>query len=350
MYKQVPKAEDRPFVGGTHMTNQYSPFPFLARLRSLRLELLLYGYACDAPPKLQYISCLTQLHSLSLLWFLSDRSWDCHWSPDECSWNVQQISQVSSLTRLHIHEPEEGLSSLVKVQHLSVDWMHPYASDMWPLPGNFSVLSCLTGLECGIGRHRDVSSLSVLPALQSLVLDLPREGVLWAFASLPKLSSLESLEVKGALLLDSDFEHLACLTKLTSLPFDGIRQACELTRASLNKLSTLTRLGNLRLEFGPRPLCYHQPLRGVDSQLKMMLRSSSMLQFQIKCLPPFSEEHSNDTRGLYDEEKPKPFVHINEDDNNLDGQIARPWMAEDSDWAFFSDLHSDDSQNYMYLA
>ena len=57
-----------------------------------------------------------------------------------------QLSDLSSLTKLQIHEQGEQLSWLSELKHLSRR-MHPQAGNM-PVPHSLSMLSQLTVSEC----------------------------------------------------------------------------------------------------------------------------------------------------------------------------------------------------------
>ncbi len=57
-----------------------------------------------------------------------------------------QLSDLSPLTKVQMHDQEEELSWLSQLKHLSRQ-MHLQAGNMWPMPHNFSMLSQLTSLE-----------------------------------------------------------------------------------------------------------------------------------------------------------------------------------------------------------
>ena len=314
------------------MTDHSSPFSYLSNLRTLQLELSDNNPGAEKhwepAPLLEPISCMTKLCSLTVLMQSS-----------YCTWDIQHLSQLSHLTSLGIANLEQGLSTLVKLQHLSVRATEPPARCWMRLnprtPDLLASLVTLTGLstlDCGRIQYCQVSTLTLLTALKSLSMSMARDpfdhhASTTSWSTLSKLPILNTLDVSEAVLDAQHFQIVASMTQLTKLYFCGFSVDLHFSAEDLNKLSALTSLQYLHLEFIHSGI-WSQALYDLDIHLKALLQSTTMQYFQV-----FDNEC--DSGGeLYGEAS----LQREEEDDSLAGWDSESEIDSDS---YHSDEQSD---------
>ena len=265
-------------------TNHHSPFLHLTNLTSLHLNLNDSGsrelLQCSTS-LLQPITCMTKLCSLTLLM-----------QGSYCTWDIQHLSRLTSLTSLGIYSVEKGLSTLTNLQHLSVKGIQPpsYRCGTPNVPSvdlvtSLVVLTQLKSLDCGRTQFSQLPYLTVLTALKGLTMIMAMElfshtrtATFWTCLS--KLPSLQSLETHNTFLNVEDFQTIALMTQLTKLHFWGWSMNLDFTDEDIDSLSALSSLQYLHLE-----LIHGGEWCGIvselDMSLKTVLQSTSMQYFQI---------------------------------------------------------------------
>ena len=285
--------EDWAFARNTQTASLCSPFHCLSSWTSLQLKLNGWGARkfWDQAPWLQPISRMTQLAALTL-------------SMERSYWDLQHLSQLSHLTSLGIVSLEQGISTLVKLEHLSVKATQPPArqynmgtqmpkEDLSPI---LAMLTCLGSLDCGWIESQQVLNLTALTTLTALTMSVkdtifrPFTVMLWS--SLSKLPLLVSLDVARAVLDVTDFATVALMTQLTKLCFCGYSNNLCYSAEDFNRLSALTSLQFLHLEFihGGR---WSEAECQLDCALQQLHATGNMQYFQVvKC-----EVHELDEPG-----------------------------------------------------
>lgn len=262
-----------------------SPFHCLSSLASLKLELYVDSPAAFSrlrPARLlQPISCMTKLGALTLRMKGSDWFWD-----------MQPLSQLSKLTSLVVDNAEQGLSTLVKLEHLAVAQTYQGSVEshttfrMNILFLSFRGLAMLTSLrtlDCGIILRQHVLNLGAATALTGLTMIVDSlldcsNGHLWS--RLSKLPILASLDVRKAFLDVIDFRNVALMTHLTKLHFCGFCYDLEFAAEDVNRLSALTSLKHLHLEFAHSGI-WREAIVKLDGDLRQLYNARSMHYLRI---------------------------------------------------------------------
>ena len=270
------------FAKDKQIISQSSPFHYLSKLRSLQLDL----FGCigankpwDHAPLLQPISCMTNLCDLTLLMQSS-----------YCIWDIEHLSQLSHLTSLGIYSLEQGISTLVKLEHLSVRATEPparhYMDTTLPtldLSTSLAMLTRLRSLDCGLLLCRQVLNLTALTTLTALTVFVNNSACHAAhemfWSSFAKLPSLISLEVDAVLSQVIDFQSIALMTKLH---FSGYSNDLWFSAADLNRMSALISLQHLHLEFEHTGCC-SKTVQELDIGLKQLYNTRKMQHFQVVC-------------------------------------------------------------------
>ncbi len=206
---------------------------------------------------------------------------------------IQHLSQLSQLTSLGVGHVEDGLSTLMKLKHLEVAAVSPRlpTSPLRPtvnLSASLVTLNNLRSLDCTLVRYCQVSSLSVLTALNALNIYLVPEAsfdhqsctAIWS--DLAELTHLTTLSVHGDAFLDAkDLQAIALLSCLTKLHFDGFTSDLDFRTEDVNKLSALASLQYLYLDFIDSWGRWYDAVKQLDIHLMALLKGANMQHFQV---------------------------------------------------------------------
>ena len=304
----------------TQITNRLSPFHYLTKLRSLHLELfgrISSSNTWGVAPFLQPISCMTKLGALTLLM-----------QGSYCTWDIQYLSQLSHLTSLGVATLEQGISSLVKLEQLSIKATQPPAQHFldFTLPTldlstSLAMLTNLKSLKCGYVLLQQVPNLTALTALSALTVSLnegmKRHAPEMIWSSFSKLPSLISFEVDAAHLEVSDFKTIALMTQLTKLHFCGYTTNLHFSAGDLNEFSALS-LQPLHLEF--EGLGWSKSVQKLDMRLKRLYDTRSMHYFQVI----FNLGKCERVINL------KALAYDSSDSGDSEHRLPLQWMEDDS--------------------
>ena len=202
---------------------------------------------------------------------------------------VQYLSQLSQLTSLGVGHVEDG-GTLVNLKHLEVAAVSPRLPTSRPTINLFAslvTLNNLRSLDCTLVWYCQVSELSVLTALNALDIYLVPEAsfdhqsctAIWL--DLAELTHLSTLFLHGDAFLDAkDFQAIALLSCLTKLHFQGFSSDLHFRPEDVNKLSALTSLQSLQLEFIHAGR-WCDAVDELDIHLRPQLKGANMQHFQV---------------------------------------------------------------------
>lgn len=291
--------EDWAFARKAQMTGHPSPFYYVSSLRSLQLELSPQGANWvhqDYGSVLQPISCMTKLNAFTLL---TGRSL--------C--NLQHLSQLSHLASLGVLSLEQGISTLVNLEHLSVRATQPLdqhqcvganmsTEDLSPC---LAMLTRLASLDCSSIHWQQFPNLTALTSLTALAVCVSNivsnhSYVIWS--SLSKLPLLVDLNIAGAVLVRTDFQTVALMTQLTKLHFCGYSDNMRFLAEDINTLSALASLQHLHLGFHSSGTWFDITCQ-IEHELKQLHNTRKMQYFKVFKREFQEYDNSDSDSGMY---------------------------------------------------
>lgn len=174
--------------------------------------------------------------------------------------NLQHLSQLSHLTSLGISSSEQGISTLVKLEHLSVratqllDRHQRIGANTEDSSPCLAMLPRLASLDCSSIHWQQIPNLIALTSLTALTVFVSNiltfnddSRSIWS--SLSKLPLLVNVDIAEAVLFRTDFLTVALMTQMTKqlLHFCGYGDDLQFLAEDINKLSVLTSLQYLHL-------------------------------------------------------------------------------------------------------